>query len=51
MKKDNIFEDEKRRECLISAMIERGNIGERERNDPVREEKRRKQNKMKPCLF
>jgi len=40
MKKDYIFEDEKRRECLLLAEKDREKI--RERNDSVKEEKRRR---------
>jgi len=53
MKKYNMPEDEKRRECLISVKNEREKRGERVRkkNDYLRGEKRRTKKKMKPCLF
>jgi len=45
LKKDNIYEDEKRRECIISAG--KG----REKQIYERRKEKKKEEKMKLCLF
>ena len=48
IKKDNIPQDEKRKECLIFGEKGREREQKRERNKCVKEEERRRRKKMKP---